>query len=267
MSSANKSLNNRVDTSLKKSSNKSAAVRAVLTSNVAIVLYVVLGAIVLGALVGYYAVVPALKNSCTWFTGNCQKITYRVGGNGTLLVVNPQTNFMYWYDGQYIYSYGDNLPGVCSTKLATGTGTLTPIPGAETIDSPCLKYDSTNTCVLRSLVPKVPSQFDSAVVSHGDTYETVFAINAFNMQLLPQKTVCALKASLVQAMFKDAQEYSVTYKPPPGEFALDIYQVFDRLQRSGVFQPPATDTIWYNKASDPSAPSASDPSAPSASDP
>lgn len=221
------------------------------TSPVAVACYILIASMILGCILGVFAVVPALKNKCIWFTGNCQQITYQVAPNGTILVINPTTSFMYWYDGQYIYSYGDALPGSCSSAVSTGTHSL--VTQGQPVPNACLKWSQDQSgktyCSLPSSQTNVPAVFDGVPVASGAAFEPVFIVNAYSMQVLPQKTACALSRTVVQNMFKGAPLNTLKYNIPPDGNALDIYQLFGLLQERGIFVPPASDTIWYNQSS------------------
>jgi hypothetical protein len=221
-------------------------------SPVAVACYILIASMAVGAVLGVFAVVPALKNKCLWFTGNCQQITYQVAPNGTLLVINPATSFMYWYDGQYIYSYGNVVPGACTSALSTGTRTL--VPQGQPVPNACLKWSKDSSgktfCSLPSSQTSNPSVFDGVPVATGDAFEPVFVVNAYSMQVLPQKTACALSRTVVQNMFKGVPSSSMTYSVPPDGNPLDVYQLFGLLQERGVFVPPSSDTIWYNTSSE-----------------
>lgn len=220
-------------------------------SPLAVACYILLTSMALGAVLGIFAVVPALRNKCIWFTGNCQKITYQIAPNGTLLVINPLTSFMYWYDGQFIYSYGNAVPGACSPKLTTGTHTLESI--GPQVQNACLKWSKDASgneyCSLPSKQTVSPAVFDGAVVAQGTAFEPVFVVNAYSMQVIPQKTACALSRTVVQNMFKDVPNNTMSYNIPADGSPLDIYQLFGLLQERGIFVPPASDTIWYNQSS------------------
>ena len=217
-------------------------------SPVAVACYILIASMAVGCVIGVFAVVPALKNKCVWFTGNCQNITYQVAPNGTLLVINPATSFMYWYDGQYIYSYGNVVPGACSNKLTTGTHTL--VSQGQPVPNACLKWSTDSSgkefCSLPSNQTVSPAAFDGVPVATGDAFEPVFVVNAYSMQVLPQKTACALSRTVVQNMFQNVPTSTMSYNVPPGGNPLDVYQLFGLLQERGVFVPPTTDTIWYN---------------------
>jgi len=222
------------------------------TSPLAVACYILLASMALGAVLGVFAVVPALKNKCVWFTGNCQKITYQIAPNGTLLVVNPSTGYMYWYDGQFIYSYGNAVQGECAREASTATRTLQVV--GPPVTNACLKYgtdsNGNTVCTLPSTQTMIPTQFDGAPVATGAPFEPVFVVNAYSMQLLPQKTSCALARTVVQNMFKNAAVETLSYNVPPDGNPLDIYQLFGLLQNRGVFVPPSTNTIWYNQSAD-----------------
>lgn len=220
------------------------------TSPLAVACYILLASIAAGCLLGVFAVVPALRNKCIWFTGNCQTITYQISPNGTILVINPSTSFMYWYDGQYIYSYGNAVPGACSSFLTTATHTLKSI--GKPVPNACLKWSKDKSgkeyCSLPSTQSSNPAVFDGMPVATGDAFEPVFVVNAYSMQVLPQKTACALSRTVVQNLFKNVPSNTLKYTIPPDGNPLDIYQLFGLLQERGIFVPPSSDTIWYNQS-------------------
>lgn len=220
------------------------------TSPVAVACYILIVSMIAGAVLGVFAVVPALKNKCIWFTGNCQQITYQVAPDGTLLVINPATSFMYWYDGQYIYSYGNAIPGACSQALSTATHT--PMVVGKPITNACLKWskdvDGNSYCSLPSTKTSTPAVFDGTPVASGGAFEPVFVLNAYSMQVLPQKTACALSRPIVQNIFKTVAPVTLKYNIPADGNPLDVYQLFGLLQERDVFIPPSSDTIWYNNS-------------------
>lgn len=219
-------------------------------SPLAVACYILIAAMIVGCILGVFAVVPALRNKCIWFTGNCQQFTYQIAPNGTLLVINPATSFMYWYDGQFIYSYGNTILGACSQAVSTGTHT--PVQVGAPVPDACLKWSKTESgelyCSLKSTQTSVPAVFDGAPVASGDAFEPVFVLNAYSMQVLPQKTACALSRQLVQNMFKGVPTNTLTYTIPPDGNPLDVYQMFGLMQERGIFVPPSSDTIWYNQS-------------------
>lgn len=84
----------------------------------AIRLYMLASAAVTSFLLTYFLVVPILKDTCTWFTARCTRVTVQVGKNNTLLLSAPP--YTYYYDGvQYIYAYGDNLAGSCPQVIVS----------------------------------------------------------------------------------------------------------------------------------------------------
>jgi hypothetical protein len=225
--------------------------REAFTSPLAVACYILIVSMAVGAVLGVFAVVPALKNKCVWFKGNCQQISYQIAPNGTLLVINPATGFMYWYDGQFIYSYGNAIQGACAQQLGTGTHQLVPI-GAP-IPNACLKYGQVapgkTGCILPSQQTVTPTKFDGEIIAKGNVFEPVFVLNAYSMQVLPQKTACALSRSVVTNFFKDSPPQTLWYNIPEGGQTLDVYQLFGFLQDQGVFVPPSSDTIWYDQSS------------------
>lgn len=106
----------------------------------AIRIYMMLGGAVAGFLLSYFLIVPILKNTCTWFTSRCSRVTVQVGADNSLLVTAPPNQ--YFYDGvQFIYAYGDSLAGNCPTAIATG---VQPAPViAAPIPSFCFRWKLT----------------------------------------------------------------------------------------------------------------------------
>jgi hypothetical protein len=219
-------------------------------SPVAVACYILIAAMIVGCVLGVFAVVPALRNKCIWFTGNCQQVTYQIAPNGTLLIINPSTSFMYWYDGQFIYSYGNTISGACSREVSTGTHTAVSV--GKPVPNACLKWSKDASgksfCSLPSTHTSTPTVFDGEPVASGNAFEPVFVINAYSMQVLPQKTACALSRQVVQNMFKNVPTNTLTYNIPPDGNPLDVYQLFGLMQERGIFVPPATDTIWYDQS-------------------
>jgi hypothetical protein len=106
----------------------------------AIRLYMLASAAVTSFLLTYFLVVPILKNTCTWFTARCARVTVQVGKNNTLLVSAPP--YTYYYDGvQFIYAYGDNLAGTCPQVIVSGVQS-TPVISPP-IDSFCFRWRQT----------------------------------------------------------------------------------------------------------------------------
>ena len=61
-------------------------------------------------------IVPLLKNTCTLFNKRCVSISYQRQPNGQILVKHPEAGLSYWYDGNFIRSYGPYLPGSCPSR-------------------------------------------------------------------------------------------------------------------------------------------------------
>lgn len=100
------------------------------TSPTAIRIYLFLGALISGALIAWFVIIPAMRNTCFWFTSRCAFVEVSTAPDGkSLLVTNPASGKSYVYDGSYIFSYGNNVPGVCPRVVATGTSPL-PVTGA-----------------------------------------------------------------------------------------------------------------------------------------
>lgn len=225
-------------------------IQKVLISPPVVSAYLAIGAVVIGIIVGIFVLVPMMKNTChPWFSLGCQEVLYRIGPSGSVLVSDPLTGFMYWYDGQYIYSYVTNLPGSCPDKLVDSTGKLM---SEATVNNPCLTWrfnESTqkNECVLppnwspdsSSLATSyTPQSFQGSQVASGNVFQPVFALDATTMQLIPEKTICALNLPFVQSRFKNSKEYRLSYRLSSGSQALDIYQLFALLREHKVLTTP-----------------------------
>lgn len=106
----------------------------------AIRIYMMLAGAVIGFLLAYFLLIPILKDTCTWFTSRCGKVTVQRGADNSLLVTAPP--YQYFYDGvQFIYAYGDSLAGKCPAIIADG---LQPEPViAAPIPSFCFRWKLT----------------------------------------------------------------------------------------------------------------------------
>lgn len=107
----------------------------------AIRIYLLLGGASAGFLLAFLLVVPLLRSTCTWFTARCMSVQVQQGDNNALLVITPHAT--YYYDGnQYIFAYGDYLPGTCPQVVASGTSaTPTVAPSAAGV---CFSYKDTS---------------------------------------------------------------------------------------------------------------------------
>jgi hypothetical protein len=74
----------------------------------------------------------------------------------------------------------------------------------------------------------------------GQIFQPVFAVDAKTMKLISVNhgIVCGMKRPLVEAQFQGMPTVKVHVNIPITESAVDIFQLFDVLQRQGVFKPP-----------------------------
>lgn len=106
----------------------------------AIRIYLLLAGATAGFLMAFFLVVPLLKSTCTWFTARCVSVRVQEGENNTLLVTTPHAT--YFYDGtQYIFGYGNYLPGTCPQVIASGTSATPTVTPSQ--DGICFWYKDT----------------------------------------------------------------------------------------------------------------------------
>jgi hypothetical protein len=133
---------------------------------VVVPLVVALVAVGAGILTAMFLFVPLMRNSCVLFDERCTSVVVafgpRVGKTTTLLVTQPSTGFTYYFDGTYIYSYGNNLVGKCPTVLLSPSASSKPVVTQP--EGLCAKYDTTGTtCIQGSpLVCQKPATYVAA---------------------------------------------------------------------------------------------------------
>ena len=119
-----------------KPKNIAATLKRALESKVAICCYIVVVAAALGIITAYFLVVPMLQQTCTIFDTRCVSVMVTKGpvvnGVATLLVQVPTSGYSYYYDGRYIYSYGNGLNGQCPS-VKNINDAQTPPPTVETV--------------------------------------------------------------------------------------------------------------------------------------
>ncbi len=217
--------------------------RKALGSMVAIKIYLVIVAVVLGAVMGYFVVVPYFRNMCIWFDRRCQTLTYYImpGGSAQLLVIDPLTGNNYWFDGNFIHAYGATLQGTCPKMVTTGATGEQDIVGSK-IDL-CARVKPDGTACAAWLKNYIPKQFAGKITAQGDIFEPAFVLNAYRMQVVDGQIWCSRKFALVQSDFASSgKEYKIRYHLDNKHLdALDVYQVFDVLEKRGVFQRPLQD--------------------------
>ena len=118
-----------------------------------------------GILTAMFLLVPLMRNSCVLFTERCTSVVVafgpRVNNATTLLVTQSSTGFTYYFDGTYIYSYGNHLMGTCPTVLLSPSASSAPVVTQP--DGLCAKYDTTGkTCVQGSpLICEKPAKYEA----------------------------------------------------------------------------------------------------------
>jgi hypothetical protein len=231
------------------------------TGVTAVKIYLSIAAILAGAIVGLYLVVPIMKHNCVWFTTRCDRITIKVGPDNSLLIIDKRTGFTYYYDGNaYLFAYGDNLPGSCPTIEGVNvTGDLVPISKTLPPGTACLRVaagdvceypedgkehestvleDGTLCCELNT-EDLTPAQYTGSTLAKGkDVFQPAFALDAKTMTLVDGNILCARVLQDVAQSLVDVRELSVPYAVPTGDSVLDIYQTMELLKKKGYFKPP-----------------------------
>lgn len=141
----------------------------------AIRIYALIGGVVAGFVIAFFLVVPILRDTCTWFTARCVGVTVQQGEGNELLVTVGK--YRYFYDGvNYVYAYGDNLPGQCPDGIVSNVSPV-PLPGPTqanfcfrwkpTPDDPeCQPPDKTDKCA--ACVQTVAEECATACAPGGD---------------------------------------------------------------------------------------------------
>jgi hypothetical protein len=132
---------------------------------VVVPLVLALVAVGAGILTAMFLVVPLMRNSCVLFTERCTSVVVafgpRVKNATTLLVTQPSSGFAYYFDGTYIYSYGNHLVGTCPTAILDPSASSEPVVTQP--EGLCAKYDTTGkTCVQGSpLICEKPAKYEA----------------------------------------------------------------------------------------------------------
>ena len=193
----------------------------------------------LAVAVSLLVIVPVLRNTCTLFNGQCVDVTYQLNDSGHLLIKHPVTGVSYWYDGQFIRSYGPVLPGTCDTSLGVAS-TGAQVPVGEPVVS-CQRFDPSGECVSVNGGKTVPAVVDgpySPTSRHtGVTVlEPAFVMNAYTLATNEQPVLCSRSRDVIRSSFSDVPESRV--KLPLRDSTLDVRQLFEALAQRGVFMKP-----------------------------
>lgn len=187
------------------------------------------------------ALIPVLRNTCTLFSKRCTSITYQALPNGQILVKDPVTAISYWYDGNYIRSYGPFLPGTCPTSVSVdATGATTAVGSARQM---CEKYDPSGFCVSVDASTSPPTALDGiplGLAAGGSLMEPTFVLNASTLNASDQQVLCSRARSVVEASFENSPVKTEKIRIPSGQAWLDAAQIFTVL-RNRAYVPPLND--------------------------
>jgi len=194
-----------------------------------------IGGLGLGIVLAYFIVVPIFRDTCV-FKHRCQSITVQTKPSGELLVKNLLSGLTYWYNGSIIYAYGPLLPGDCSAAVTNnGTGAWQPQGLARKL---CLRFDPDGNCVSWDNSESVPSVIAGTYLSKGEALEPAFAMNAFSLQPVTQKTLCSLARDIVTQNFAAAPATTLWIEVPKDNDVLNPVQIFEVLEKKGWFTRP-----------------------------
>ena len=234
-------------------------------SPVAIRVYVSLFAVGVGVAVTLLLIVPILKMNCVLFTRRCSSIEYQICPNNMLLIRDGRSGFSYWYDGKdYIFSYGDNLTGVCPTATSVGVTSETPQPIGDPIPAneacrtysntgKCIEYYSDPTCKVTDVdtgecITYNPAPAKDAVYTPTaipgeklgtgakDLFIPVFALDARTMKL-EASPICSRPLSQLPTELLESPIHSFKFTNG-NDKNLNIYQVFSLLEKHGIYKRP-----------------------------
>jgi len=191
-----------------------------------------------------FVIIPLLKNTCTIFTGRCIPISYQKLPSGQILVKDPVLGLSYWYDGNFIRSYGVKLPGSCPSSVPIDANDVDVPVGDERAMCNHFAPDGV-TCLNQSASETIPSQVEGTPQpSHTGlpTLETAFVMNAHTLKTSQQGVLCSRARNVVEGAFDSAPVKTIkTYIPRGTDGTMDVTQLFATLKNRGVFVPPATD--------------------------
>jgi len=179
------------------------------------------------------AIVPVMKNTCTWFTRGCHTIKYKKLPNGQLLIQNPGTGVNYWYDGSFVRSYGPKLPGKCPSSLQ-GSAPIDVKDADARVH--CERITPEGECVSVSGSEVVPTKIEGTpMTSFGDMLEPTFIVNAYTQKHTNGGVVCSAARNHVESKFEDTPFKSLRVRGTPN---MTVFQILNFLKLKGEFAPP-----------------------------
>ena len=233
---------------------------------------IILIAIVFALVFGLFVLIPMFRNLCWINKTNCTTIKVQRKDNGELLVRSNSTGFTYWYDGKYIYAFGDIIQGTCPQKVAVGIDpdkipSQVPIPGTSKVppEEGCLHIDDQGQCMSRvcaewkneectkwndnrnmvdpskAYIPKneeemQASKFKGTIAFKGNIFEPTFTMDASTMEMIPSQYTCVKKLEFVLPSFEGHKTYKLKAKLSD-KVPLNVVQIFKYLKDKKIFQP------------------------------
>jgi hypothetical protein len=191
---------------------------------------------------GMLVVVPAMRNTCTVFNKRCKEIKYQSLSNGELLIKDPDTSLTYWFDGNFIRSYGPFLPGYCPTSVSQGATGVYQVQGEKRVL--CDRFDPDGVCVSRDARATAPTALSGTPFASSKgkpILEPAFVMNAKTMSASEQQVLCSRARDVVENAFHSKPFKKIKVRvPEDGTSALDVIQIFKALEKSKAYTPPST---------------------------
>ena len=195
------------------------------------------------AVISLFLIVPLMKNTCTLFDRRCMSVSYQKLPNGQLLVKDPVLGLSYWYDGNFIRSYGVKLQGTCPSSVPIDADTVD-VAAGDTRPL-CLRFDPDGNCVDQSDTDTVPTQLQGTPQPSQTgltVMEPTFVMNAHTLATSQDGVLCSRARNVIEDSFVDVPTKTVkTFIPRGDDWALDASQLFSILKTKGVFSPPLED--------------------------
>lgn len=190
---------------------------------------------------GMIVIVPAMRDTCMLFDKRCINIEYQTMPTGELLVKNHKNSITYWFDGNYIRSYGPTLPGTCpSTVSRDATGVYEAIGDPRIV---CNRFDPNGVCVSWDATATPPVALTGTQLgfaSGEQLLEPSFVMNAHTLRASEQQVLCSQARNVVEGAFANIPFRKIKVRLPEGSDSLDVTQLFTVLKHHNAYIPPRT---------------------------
>ncbi len=135
-------------------------------------------------------------------------------------------------------------PTCCATITGCTNGaqcTQPPTYNATTNRYACGNITSTTPKCCKCSAAFTPITYGGTTQASGDILQPVYAIDASTMNVVDRGNgvVCAPSERVMSGTFSGGSTQSVRITVPDGQRGLDVYQIFDVLQKRGLFVPPS----------------------------